>query len=190
MSSFGGVILAGGNSTRMGKTKAFLDVDGEYFISRIYRTLSGVFDEVLIIEAELTGRYEFLTQSLCTDIYKNSGPLAGIHSAFVNSVLDILFVASCDVPLLSPAMVSDVMIASIGYDAAIPRTVDGIHPLCGAYNRRTLPKIEEYLNLGYRSMNGFLKQIDVHYLDVSENESRDLSNINTPKEYQSMLGGR
>lgn len=174
----------------MGEPKPFLKWDGKYFISRIYSTLSEIFKDVIIIEAERTDRYRFLTERVYADIYKDCGPLAAIHSAFLNSGKGDLFVASCDVPLITAGLVNRVLNAGASCDAVVPRTSDGIHPLCAMYSSKCLPKIDEYLKSGGRSINGFLKQIDVFHIEVGQDEAKDLLNVNTPEEYQTMLGRR
>ena len=187
MASLGGVILAGGKSSRMGSPKAFLEIDCEYFISRIYRTLSEVFDSVTIIESERTNRYTFLTGQVFPDVYKDCGPLAAIHSAFVNSRNDVLFVASCDIPLLTVSLIDKLTSAYWGYEAIVPRTSEGVHPLCAVYHRDCMAKIDDYLKDGGRSIKGFLKQVNVLCIDLGPDEAKCLANVNTPEEYKVLL---
>ena len=179
-----GVILAGGKSLRMGEPKPFLILDGEYFINRIYNTLSAAFGSVIVIEANATERYSLVAQRVYTDIYKDCGPLAGMHSAFVHSEKELLFFASCDIPLVTVSLINKVMGRYSDCDAVIPRTVDGIHPLCAVYHRSCLSQIEAYLKSGGRSINGLLKQIEVRYIEIEGDDAKGLSNINTPDEYR------
>ncbi len=190
----GGVILAGGKSLRMGEPKPFLKLNDEYFINRIYGTLSSVFESVIIVDADPTERYQYLTKRVYADVYKECGPLAGIHSAFIHTDTDLLFFASCDIPLITSTLVTRVLEAYSGCDAVIPRASDRIHPLCAIYHRHCLPKIDAYLKSGGRSINGFLKQIDPKFVEIEKDDVLGLSNINTPEQYrlvnQQRLGSR
>ena len=75
----GAVILAGGRSSRMGRCKALLELDGETLISRLAGELSA-FDELLIssndeaLAAGLPGR-------VVRDVFPGCGPLAGLHES-------------------------------------------------------------------------------------------------------------
>ncbi|MGZ8441663.1 MAG: formate dehydrogenase accessory sulfurtransferase FdhD, partial [Candidatus Deferrimicrobiaceae bacterium] len=73
-----GVILAGGNSTRMGSDKALLPYQGGRFIEAILRRLEELFEEVIVATGD-TARYDFLPCRRVTDLYPGMGALGGIH---------------------------------------------------------------------------------------------------------------
>ena len=73
------VILAGGPSSRMKSNKALLPYRGGRFIDAIYRLLSSIFSDVILVTNN-PEQYEFLPCNKVPDIYKGMGVLAGIHS--------------------------------------------------------------------------------------------------------------
>lgn len=98
-----GVILAGGKSSRMGTNKALRELDGLPLIAHVARTMQHVFKRVLIV-ADDAEPYRFLRLPIYPDIFKDSGPLGGIHAGFVYSGAKSIFVAACDTPFISGAL--------------------------------------------------------------------------------------
>ncbi len=79
-----GIILAGGKSKRMGINKALLKIGDKTIIERTAGLMQGLFNRVLLI-TNSPNEYMFLGLEIYEDIYKNIGPLAGIHSGLVYS---------------------------------------------------------------------------------------------------------
>lgn len=157
MKQIGAVILAGGQSRRMGTNKALLELGGETFMSRIIKQLGG-FREVLLSVDNPDG-FRTLGLPLVKDIYPNSGPIGGIYSALTACQSDYLLVISCDLPFFD-AQVADYMCSYIAdeYDAYPAVTRDGrIHPLCCIYAKTALPALRMRLQRGeLRLMDAFL----------------------------------
>ena len=136
-----GIILSGGKSSRMGENKSFMKIYNEYIIEKITNIMKSVFQEVIIItnEPEL---YEFLNINSYTDIYKNIGPLAGIHSGLKYSNTDLNFIISCDIPLIN----SEIIVSIVEYTSnsliKVPKADGYIQQLCGLYNKTLIPIIE------------------------------------------------
>lgn len=86
-----GVVLCGGKSSRMNTDKALLKLGEKTIIEIIYKKLKSVFDEV-IISANDSEKYKFLDAQIIKDIYKDRGPLAGIHSALKYSEYEKIFI--------------------------------------------------------------------------------------------------
>ena len=129
----------------MGVDKALLKFDRLTFIQHVTRTMHEVFNDLLII-SDKWKTYEFLKIPVVPDIYKNCGPLGGIHAAFHHSTASALFVVSCDTPFISRELIGHI----IGYEGdaevKIPSEDSSLHPLCGFYTRGCLPVIEMNLN--------------------------------------------
>jgi molybdopterin-guanine dinucleotide biosynthesis protein A len=139
-----GAVLAGGKSTRMGRDKALLDLQGRAFIQRIAETLQEVFQRVIVISDRGQG-YRFLGLPIHGDVLKNCGPLAGIHAALKYSSTDTVFIVSCDLPFLTPAIVKQVVESRTHHDVTLLATTNNVQPLCGLYERRCLPLVEKHL---------------------------------------------
>src|SRR3989304_6097335 len=136
-----GVILAGGKSRRMRGDKALLTFEGEALISRIARTMKGVFSQVLLISN--SGTYRFLGLPVFADLYRDSGPLAGIHSGLLHARTSAIFVVACDMPYVFQELIEYIVDFESNADVKIPMIDRTLHPLCGLYSRRCLPTVEE-----------------------------------------------
>jgi molybdenum cofactor guanylyltransferase len=139
-----GIILSGGKSTRMGENKSFLKIGSSVIIEQITNLMKSIFDEVIIItnEPEL---YEFLNIKTFLDIYKNVGPIAGIHSGLINSKSDKNFIISCDIPLMNAEMISSIIDYPSDSLITVPRSDSYIQQLCATYNKSLIPVIEKII---------------------------------------------
>jgi molybdenum cofactor guanylyltransferase len=182
------VILAGGRSRRMGSNKALLDVGGRPMISVLIDQVRPLTDQILISSDDHSS-YRFLNFPVVSDQYTECGPLAGFHAAMHWNDCSLYIMLACDLPNLRPPLLSNLISLVKGYDAAIPRTKDGIaHPLCAIYRRTCLPPIEQALKRGtHRVVDPFMKDmLAVRWVGPEEGqyEVTDLANINTPEDLQ------
>ncbi len=182
---FGAVILAGGESRRMGTDKAQLKLDGKTFLARIAGELSD-FDELYVSVGE--NRSYPIEIPRVTDVFSRCGPMCGIHAALSACQSDALLVVSCDLPLyrrdlgekLVEAMTPD-------YDVVIPKTPDGRqHPLCAVYSKSCLPVFESDLKVGGFKLMRALEHLSVKYVEVDDLEGC-LTNINTCDDYKKLV---
>ena len=146
--SYGGIVLAGGKSTRMGSSKALLPFGSETMLQRVVRLLSEVVSSIVVVAAidqELPQlpRHIILTR----DEREARGPLEGLRAGLkaLPADIDAAYVTSCDVPLLVPGFVHQMIDLARGYDVAVME-IDGFtHPLSAVYRRATLPVVEDLL---------------------------------------------
>ena len=182
-----GAILAGGRSSRMGRDKALLDLDGVPFIERVAHALKSVFDEVLVI-SDHAGQYAFLNLPIFVDGYKNCGPLAGIHSALINATKDAIFVASCDIPFLTPSFIREVIAHDGHCDVTLVFGSNSLEPLCGLYRKTCLPVVERQLRKRKYAVRACLQNLQTTILTLPpkahSNLIHPLTNINTPNDYE------
>ena len=153
-----GCILAGGKSSRMGKDKSLLLVDGVSLIERAAIVMREVFESVVVVSDRID-QYRFLGLSVLQDIKKNCGPLGGIHAAFVQTEAESLFVIACDMPFVSPDLIRYIVNARSDTGAAVPTMGGRVHPLCGLYSRTSLPIIEGSLSQGIYRLQTVLKEL-------------------------------
>ncbi|MDT3740152.1 MAG: molybdenum cofactor guanylyltransferase [Candidatus Kapabacteria bacterium] len=139
------IILSGGKSTRMGENKSFLKIGDITVIEHIVELLKSIFSDIIIItnEPEL---YEFLNVRLFSDIYKNAGPLAGIHSGLINSASEKNFIISCDIPLMTAEMIKSIVDYPSDKLITIPKADGFVQELCGIYSKSLIPVIEKIIS--------------------------------------------
>ncbi|MDW7646394.1 MAG: formate dehydrogenase accessory sulfurtransferase FdhD [Desulfuromonadales bacterium] len=182
-----GVILAGGESRRMGSDKSLLPIDGARFIDHIYRRLSLLFDEVIIV-TNSPDLYADIPCRKVPDLYRAQGSLAGIHSGLHHARHERIFVVACDMPFVSPAVIRRLCLAEKTGDVVIPWGDQGFEPLHAVYGKGCLPVMERTLVRGDRRIVSFFDEVKVVRMpleDLAELDPQGLSfrNINTPQEY-------
>lgn len=182
-----GVILAGGESRRMGSDKSLLPLDGGLFIEHIYQQMASLFDEVILV-TNSPSLYQDLPCRNVSDIFKAQCALAGIHSGLYHARLDRTFVVACDMPFLSSGVIRNLCRKAVLGDVVIPESAAGLEPLHALYHRRCLPAMEKALASGQRRIVSFFPDVRIHKVPQEElasldPEGRSFRNINTPQEY-------
>ena len=182
-----GVILAGGESRRMGSDKALLPLAGARFVDHVYRAFTALFDEVLIV-TNSPDLYADLPCRKVPDFFLGQGSLAGIHAGLSRARHDKIFVADCDMPFINPALVRRICDHAGRADVVIPRSETGHEPLHAVYDRRCLGGMRELLEAGRRRIVGFFPRVKVEELPAAvwhdlDPEGLSFRNINTPEEY-------
>jgi len=173
----------------MGENKALLRLGRLTVIERIIYSVRPLCDPVFLV-ADTENQYRFLGLQVYPDIHKNSGPLAGIHSALSHAEADWVLILSCDLPFIT-TQVLRLLIDKRGEQDAIVLSDNGdIHPLCGVYHKRCLKPAEESLVRAERSVQSFLRTINTLVVDLSELPRISptvLTNLNTPDDYRACL---
>ncbi|MFA7403757.1 MAG: formate dehydrogenase accessory sulfurtransferase FdhD [Pelobacteraceae bacterium] len=186
-----GVILAGGSSSRMGKNKALLEVDGIPIIARTYRTLAALFHEVLVV-TNSPHDYDFLPCRKVPDIYPGCGSIAGLHAALTHSGSPHSFITACDMPFLDPAIIRHLCdIQNEGYDAVIPFSEGGQEPLHAVYSSACRDVFGSAIENGERKILDILGRMNIRQVSHDEIQSSggqttSFLNVNTPEEYEGL----
>jgi FdhD protein len=183
-----GVILAGGASSRMGKNKALLEIGGEPLIGRIYRTLSELFEEVVVVAPD-PEQYAFLGCLTVTDIWQGKGTMVGVHAGLSACRGNAAFVVGCDMPFLQCGFIRYLAEIDTDADVVVPRSPDGLHPLHAIYRNSALPVMERFLREGNLSMMDFLAALRTRVVEPEEFARFDaryssVVNVNTPQEFE------
>lgn len=192
--SVGGIVLAGGKSTRMGTSKALLPFGSETMLQRVVRILSGVVSPIVVVAAadqELPGLPDAV--SVTHDERDARGPLEGLRAGLkaLPDDVDAAYVTSCDVPLLVPGFVTQMIDLARGYDVAVME-IDGFpHPLSAIYRRTTLPHVEDLLAHDRLRPVFLFERVRTRRVQPAEITSdpdlRTLRNLNTREEYEQAL---
>jgi molybdopterin-guanine dinucleotide biosynthesis protein A len=183
-----GVILAGGGNKRFGGiTKANAVIGGKSIISRIVCTISGLFDEIIIVTNKPEEFREFIQCKIVEDQYLRAGPLGGIHAGLKVSSEDTIFVFAGDMPFLDIRIITDQIdeYNKGEHDVLIPVVDQFIEPLHAIYRKSILDNLEKFLSARKsRAVRDFIKELNVGYLRIPKNEQSDkaFSNINSPSD--------
>lgn len=155
-----GVVLAGGNSSRFGTNKALAVLDGKTLLNRVTSTLVSVFVERLLV-TNTPQIYRTLGWPMTADLFKNHGPLAGIHAALTTVSQPRVFVAGCDLPFLDARLIRFLCAVQGDWDVVIPDLERGSEPLYAVYSKSALPLIVEHLRSGQKKISKILAQLQV-----------------------------
>ena len=189
-----GVILAGGQSRRMGQNKALMRLGNEPLIVHVIRQMESVTDELLLITNE-PDLYTSLKLPICPDILPDMGALGGLHAGLSYAANSTVICVGCDMPLLQSNLLSH-LVALLGpYDAVVPcvQAVDRPSPvfqtLSAVYSKRCLPVIDEMLAVDELRVHALYDRIDARIVQPHEwrkFDPRGLSffNINTPEDFE------
>src|SRR5947209_8495270 len=112
------LILAGGNSRRMGRDKAALPAGSLSLVEHIARRLGPVVDEVLLSTARRNADGPALP--VVIDRYPGMGPLAGMHAGFLAANHPLVWVVACDLPDVEPALGPFLCGLAEAVDAVVP----------------------------------------------------------------------
>ena len=182
-----GVILAGGRSSRMGRPKMALRLEGASLLARTTRSLMACCDEVLVIAAP-PGSPDGVEDALhelgslpqlkvLRDPEPYKGPLPAIVQGLSEARGALSFVTAGDSALLAPALVAG-MLAALENEppihALIPRVDGHPQPLTAAYRSQPMRELFfEALARGENSPRRVLQGAPLRELSASELRSWD-----------------
>jgi molybdopterin-guanine dinucleotide biosynthesis protein A len=178
----------------MGQDKAFLDLVGRPMIERVLDALRPVCHEVLIV-AKAPALYRGLGARVVEDEAPEQAALIGLCSGLRAAATVHVFAAACDLPFLSPVVVSWMCGLASGVDAVVPRVDGRWHPLHAVYARSALPALEARRRAGAWALAGALEALRVRPVEAQELEvidpaRRSIDNINTMAEYMALVARR
>jgi len=137
--SFSAVILAGGKSSRMGRDKAFIELDGRSLIQRQVQLVREAGAREVFVSGKPGADYPVPDCAVLEDEHADAGPLAGIERALASATQPLLLVLAVDMPAMTAGFIRAMIAASRGGAGVVPR-VDGlIEPLAAVYPRVAQP---------------------------------------------------
>lgn len=118
----------------MGSDKASLEIDGVPMAELVIRaaTEAGA-AEVLVVGGAQAAAKGF-SATWKKDGWPGEGPLGGVITALKAASNDLVVVLSCDMPFLTPAVVSSLVAGAAGAQAAVGRT-DRLNWMCAAWSK-------------------------------------------------------
>lgn len=188
----GAIVLAGGPARRMGRAKPLIPVAGVPLVVRVVRAALEAVDEIVVVTkaAHAPEIRPVLPEgvTLQTDSRRIQSPLVGFAAGADALTSEYVVFLPCDLPLLSPRLLSTLFERAAGHDAAIPRWPDGrIEPMVAVYLRAPARDAAlEALEAGDRANTDLIRRLlDVIYVPVEELRAADpgldsFVNVNTP----------
>jgi len=194
MSGNVGVILAGGQSRRMGENKAAMMFGDEPLLTRVAHRLSPAVDELLVIGPQSLAPLAPHAR-VVEDALPAIGPLGGLYTALTATAGACVFLVACDMPFVSPGLVRAMLAFAETHcdvDVVALEANGRVQPLHAVYARGCLPAVERALKENDHSLHSLLAQLAVVTIDTDTVRREDpdgLSafNVNTPDDWQRAL---
>ncbi|MGH9496152.1 MAG: molybdenum cofactor guanylyltransferase [Candidatus Sulfotelmatobacter sp.] len=181
-------ILAGGQSTRMGTDKAFVNLDGRPLLARMLELARSLTDDVRIVGEP--ARYSHFAP-VVQDLYQNCGPLGGIHAALQSSATDLNLILAVDVPFVSLAFLLHLTQRARSSDASVivVHTNERWQPLCAVYRKKFSEVAKKALRNDCYRIDKLFAETHTEVIDDEELESAGFSsrlfrNLNTPQDLE------
>lgn len=187
------MVLAGGQSRRMGTNKALLTLPtGETLIERVVANLRPLSDDFVIV-SNTPALYAGLEARQVSDVYPGAGPLAGLHAGLHAARHDWTLAVACDMPLVDHRLVRYMTVLTDGYDAVVPLVGGEMEPLHALYHKACLPAIVRCLEADQRRMISFLgdvrlRRIEPDEIAIFDPDGQSFFNANTPEDWQRLQG--
>lgn len=189
----GGIILAGGRSTRMGADKATLDWGGVPLVVHVAGILRSVAEGPVVVVSSPGQELPPLPAGVevAVDAVSGQGPLEGLHAGLValEGRVGAAFVTGVDAALLTSQVVAG-LAAALGSSEIVAPVLDGrVRPLPGVYRVALASRVGGLLEIGVRALHSVLDGTDVVALDDARLRALDPSlasftRINTPAELE------
>ena len=180
-------ILAGGKSSRMGRDKAFVNFEGRTLLARALDLAGSVSSNVRIV-----GSHEKFAPfgSVVEDIFRDCGPLGGIHAALRSSATELNVLLAVDTPFVSREFLEYLIgKARAAPEAAVvvPRCDGGLQPLCAVYREEFAAAAENALNAGRNRIDLLFDMVPTRMIEEEELEAADFPrdifrNLNAPQD--------
>jgi molybdenum cofactor guanylyltransferase len=201
MIDLAGVVLCGGESRRMGQSKAWLDFDGEPLLLRALGRLAHAVGPRVVVAAPQQKLPELPDDvELLRDPVQGQGPLQGIAVglAALASRARFAFVTSTDAPFLAPAYVRRMRALVEGHDIVVLRDSGHHHPLSAVYATRVGAEARALLDADQRRPFFLFERCRTRFVERDELLEDDelraadpelwtLRNLNTPDDYAQAL---
>jgi molybdenum cofactor guanylyltransferase len=182
-------ILAGGKSTRMGTDKAFVEYDGRTLLARALDLARSVTPDVRIVgSSEKFAPFAPVVE----DIFRDCGPLGGIHAALRTSLTDLNVMLAVDTPFVSRAFLQYLISqarATPDATVVVPVSEKRRQPLCAVYRRGFAHAAENALRSGQNRIDRLFDLVETRTITEEELIGAGFSsgifrNLNTPEELE------
>jgi len=158
-----GIVLAGGKGTRLRADKAWADLGGKPLVLRVIEAIRPVVN----------------------DIGLQSG-LKAVRNPWA-------FVATCDMPFLTPDFVYFLLRQTTRFDAVVPGDPKTRYPLSAMYAKACVPAIEHEIGRGRREVVSFFENVRVRWIPINVlkkvvDVDRVLFDVDTPEDLEKAKG--
>ncbi len=181
--NFAAVLLAGGRSTRMGRDKAAVLIDGRPLWQLQLAKLRALHPAELYLSGRLDGPFAAAGVEIVEDEMPDLGPLSGIAPTLARMTSPRLLVLAIDLP----AMTTEFLQSLLGEnECLIPQRGDFFEPLAAVYPKAATALAQTALQRTDRSMQRFCRELVAadlaHAKALTAADSPLFRNLNEPRD--------
>ena len=185
------IILAGGNSQRMGRDKANVELGDKTLLQTVTATMQQLFPQVIVSVRQLRKAVD--VPQIC-DAQPDGGPLAGLAASLSQATTPWIFAVACDMPFVVPGVVEQLAGHRARHQAVVPIVQGHPQPMAAFYATSCLAAMQANLALQQKSLRNVLKQLDVCYVDEAEMldadpQLRSFFDLDTPQDVAAAMNG-
>ena len=190
-----GIILAGGQSSRMGRDKACLPVGEEALIEMVARRLWPSVDRLIVVgnsrnRSILARQLRGLqVDAVLTDVVSGCGPLMGIYTGLMASETPLNVCVPCDMPWISARLLERLLRACDDQTTIVAgrRPCDGAQPFPLVCHVSACRLIGGLLDRREHALQALVRQPCARLVTVREPALwQSFTNINTWDDYGSL----
>ncbi|GKS59113.1 hypothetical protein YTPLAS18_26400 [Nitrospira sp.] len=187
------LLVAGGQSRRMGQDKRFLEVGGRSLFGRALDVLEKVFNAVMIsvADAEPIPDLHVQRHRVIEDLIPGCATLGGLYTGLGSVETEWMFAVACDMPLLNESLIRLLVERRNEFDYVMPVLPNGPQPLHACYRRTCLAALERRIRGRDFRIVGLLEEPSLKGCLITEKEITcvdphllSFMNINTPADLQ------
>lgn len=166
----GCIVLAGGDSLRLGRDKVLEVVGESTLLQRVISRISFLNSDIIVVTAEkrFLPEVDYPRLKIIADAYPGKGSLGGIYSGLAASHLSHNLVVACDMPFLSQALIRYMTQLADDFDIVVPRVGNLFEPLHAIYSKDCLEPIERLLKKGTLKVDALFGLVKVRYVEAAE----------------------
>lgn len=186
------VILAGGESRRMGRDKAWVTLDGKPLIAHAMEKVHRLGVEEVFISGRAGEDYSALNCQVLFDLEPGFGPLGGIERGLHAANSPLLLVLAVDLPHMTTRFLKKMFTRCDRWTGVVPEMNHELEPLAAIYPKRCHALAFEAIAKSRRAARDFaaacLHERAVRTVPVSAKDAVCFANWNSPTEL-AVMGG-
>nr|WP_315224576.1 molybdenum cofactor guanylyltransferase [uncultured Flavobacterium sp.] len=174
-------ILCGGKSNHVQSEKGLVLFQKKPFVEHIIQAILPITENIRLVTN--SKEYDYLVYPKIADIIMDKGPLGAIYTALSHSETEFNLILSCDIPLISTQLLSD-LITRHNQEAGITifASESRLHPLIGIYSKKIVAVIKTAIDAGELKMNDLIAKIPHQIITIEDSEKIHLTSIHSMDE--------
>jgi len=180
--AFSAVLLAGGESRRMGRDKATLDFHSQPLWQRQIETLQSLAPAQLFVSARTRPAWLAADMKLVLDGTSSRGPMSGVAAALAQTQTSHLLVLAVDMPFMTGMHLSYLLGLATSEYGVLPLIDQRAEPLAAIYPRAALPFITAALSSGNFAMQPLVAKLvadgRMRTIDIPDHDRAFYRNLN------------